>query len=191
MILPSDKFNVVFAGNLGLAQGLPSILSAAQILKNNGVKANIIIVGSGLAKADAVTFAKENNIDNVIFLPRVPITEIGDILQQADALLVHLIKDDLFTITIPSRTQAYLACGKPIVMAVDGDAADLVRNASAGIICSSDSPISISSGIEQLTLLSKNELKEMGENGAKYYYSELSLQEGVKKFITIFKKVIQ
>jgi len=191
VILPSNRFNVVFAGNLGLAQGLPSIISAAQLLKNKGVKANIVIVGAGLAKADAEKFATKNNIDNVIFLPRVPITEIGDILQQADALLVHLIKDDLFTITIPSRTQAYLACGKPIVMAVEGDAAALVRNASAGIICSSDDPNSISSGIEQLTLLSKDELKEMGDNGAKYYFSKLSLQEGVKKFITIFKKVIQ
>lgn len=191
VILPSNQFNVVFAGNLGLAQGLPSIISAAQLLKDKGVKANIVIVGAGLAKADAEKYAAENNIDNVIFLPRVPITEIGDILQQADALLVHLIKDDLFTITIPSRTQAYLACGKPIVMAVDGDAAELVRNARAGIICSSDDPNSISSGIEQLTLLSKNELEEMGDNGAKYYYSKLSLHEGVKKFVTIFKKVIQ
>ncbi|MDM2849881.1 glycosyltransferase family 4 protein [Citrobacter sp. Cpo074] len=191
VILPSNRFNVVFAGNLGLAQGLPSIISAAQLLKNKGVKANIVIVGAGLAKADAEKFATENNIDNVIFLPRVPITEIGDILQQADALLVHLIKDDLFTITIPSRTQAYLACGKPIIMAVDGDAAELVRNASAGIICSSDDPNSISSGIEKLTLLSTNELKEMGDNGAQYYYSKLSLHEGVKKFVTIFKKVIQ
>lgn len=191
VILPSNKFNVVFAGNLGFAQGLPSIIAAAQILKDKEVNANIVIVGSGLAKADAEKFVTDNNIDNVIFVPRVPITEIGDILQQADALLVHLIKDDLFSITIPSRTQAYLASGKPILMAVDGDAADLVKNARAGIICSSDDPNSISSGIEQLTLLSKDDLNQMGENGAKFYYSKLCLREGVKKFILIFKKVVQ
>jgi hypothetical protein len=76
-------------------------------------------------------------------------------------------------------------------MAVDGDAADLVKNARAGIICSSDDPNSISSGIEQLTLLSKDDLNQMGENGAKFYYSKLCLREGVKKFILIFKKVVQ
>ena len=189
VVLPVDKFNVVFAGNLGLAQGLPSIIKAAQLLQKNGVNVNIILVGSGLAKSDAEKMVSEQKIDNVIFVPRVPPSEIGDILQQSDALLVHLINDELFSITIPSRTQAYLACGKPIVMAVDGDAADLVRKANAGVICESDNPESIAAGITHLASLATDELHVLGSNGSAYYNEQLCLREGVKKFITIFNQV--
>lgn len=189
VVLPADKFNVVFAGNLGLAQGLPSIIAAARLLQENNIDANIILVGSGLAKADAEKMVLEQKIKNVIFVPRVPPAEIGDILQQADALLVHLINDDLFSITIPSRTQAYLACGKPIVMAVNGDAAALVKAANAGVICESDNSESIAEGIKNLVALTKDELYTMGNNGSNYYNENLCLHEGVKKFIAIFNQV--
>ncbi|MCX9058948.1 glycosyltransferase family 4 protein, partial [Citrobacter portucalensis] len=189
--LPSDKFNIVFAGNLGLAQGLPSIISAAKLLQEKCVGANIVFVGSGVAEPEARKLVEDGGIENVIFIPRVPVSEIGDILQQADSLLVHLIKDELFSITIPSRTQAYMASGKPIIMAVDGDAADLVRDANAGIVCKSDDPISIADGIQTLTLLSEAELKKLGANGAEFYRSKLSLEAGVKKFISVFEQVVK
>lgn len=189
VVLPDGKFNVVFAGNLGLAQGLPSIIAAAKLLQEDGVDANIVLVGSGLAKADAEKIVSEQRIDNVIFIPRVPPSEIGDILQQSDALLVHLINDELFNITIPSRTQAYLASGKPIVMAVDGDAAALVSKANAGVICKSDNPESIASGIKHLASLTTEELEALGRNGSAYYNEKLSLSEGVRKFIDIFNQV--
>lgn len=189
VVLPDGKFNVVFAGNLGLAQGLPSIIAAAKLLQEDGVNANIVLVGSGLAKSDAEKMVVEQKIGNVIFIPRVPPSEIGDILQQSDALLVHLINDELFSITIPSRTQAYLACGKPIVMAVDGDAAALVSKANAGVICEPDNPESIAAGIKHLTSLAGKELIALGCNGSTYYNEKLCLRVGVKKFIDIFNQV--
>ncbi|HHW4413288.1 glycosyltransferase family 4 protein [Citrobacter freundii] len=189
VVLPDGKFNVVFAGNLGLAQGLPSIVAAAKLLQEDGVNVNIILVGSGLAKPDAEKMVSDQKIDNVIFIPRVPPSEIGDILQQSDALLVHLINDELFSITIPSRTQAYLACGKPIIMAVDGDAASLITKANAGVTCEPGNPASIASGIKYLTSLTSDELAALGGNGSAYYNEKLCLSAGVKKFIDIFNQV--
>lgn len=189
VVLPTDKFNVVFAGNLGLAQGLPSIVAAAKLLQDADIKVNIILVGSGVAKSDAENLACKQKVKNIIFIPRVSPQEIGDVLQQADALLVHLIKDELFSITIPSRTQAYLACGKPVIMAVAGDAADLVVKANAGVICEPDNPESIARGIRQLASLTPDELQALGNNGSDYYNETLCLREGVKKFIAIFNKV--
>lgn len=191
VVLPKGKFNVVFAGNLGLAQGLPSIIAAAKILQDDGVNANLILVGSGLAKSNAEKMVSEQELSNVIFVPRVSPAEIGDILQQADALLVHLIKDDLFSITIPSRTQAYLACGRPIIMAVNGDAAELVRNADAGVICESDNPASIAEGVKSLVSLTTEELQTLGDNGSAFYNEKLCIHEGVKKFIAIFDQVVK
>ncbi|WP_208642659.1 glycosyltransferase family 4 protein [Buttiauxella izardii] len=188
-LLPNNGFNVVFAGNLGLAQGLPAIVDTAKLLIERKIKANIVIIGSGIAKIEAEQKAEDLELDNIYFIPRVPVSQVGDLLNQADALLVHLIDDELFKITIPSRTQAYMACGKPIVMAVGGDATDLIKQAEAGIICFSNDPVSMADGIEHLCQLTSIELERLGNNGKNFYESKLSLNEGVRRFITIFNEV--
>ena len=83
-------------------------------------------MGGGVERSRLESMAQEMELDNVRFLPRQPMHAMGGILAGADALLVHLKDDPLFRITIPSKTQAYLAAGKPILMGVRGDAADLV-----------------------------------------------------------------
>ncbi len=90
--------------------------------------------------------AVEMRLANVQFLEWQPPSVIQTILGAADALLVHLKDDPLFAVTIPSKTQAYMAAGRPIVMAVRGDAADLVMRAGAGILAEPDNPESIASG---------------------------------------------
>jgi colanic acid biosynthesis glycosyl transferase WcaI len=82
-------------------------------------------VGGGVDRAKLEKMAEEMKLDNVRFMPRQPMHAMGSILAGADVLLVHLKDDPLFRITIPSKTQAYLAAGKPILMGVRGDAADL------------------------------------------------------------------
>lgn len=182
--------NLLFAGNLGFAQGLPAITSAAKLLSQEGVEMNIVLLGEGVAKLDAQQYVKKNDMRNVFFLPRVPMSEVGGLLNQADFLLVHLIQNELFEITIPSRTQANLAIGKPIIMGVAGDAADLVSKAKAGIMCKPDDPSSLAIAIKKATELSRVERDMMGSAGKNYYYKELSLKVGVRKFLDVFESVV-
>ncbi|WP_217530640.1 glycosyltransferase family 4 protein [Vibrio cholerae] len=188
--LPSnEKLNLVFAGNLGFAQGLSAIIDAAEILMRNNVAVNVVFVGDGIAKADAIEQSQYKGLDNVYFLPRVPMAQIGNVLNQADILLVHLNDDELFRITIPSRTQANLAIGKPIVMGVKGDAADLIDMAGAGITCEPNNPQSLADAIQQLVEMTSQERDLMGLNGKNFYYDNLSLQQGVSRFISIFEEI--
>lgn len=187
--LPRDAFNIVFAGNLGVAQGLPSIIDAAKLLDEKNIAINIIFVGSGIAKKASTKKVKEESISNVIFIPRVPMSEIGGILSQADALLVHLIKDELFSITIPSKLQTYMSIGKPIIIGVEGDAQELVAQSRCGLICESDNPSSIAECFERMAKMENIELQNMGNNAKNHYDEKLSLSVGVAKFLDVFKRV--
>ncbi len=188
--LPNNGcLNLVFAGNLGLAQGITSIVGAASELKVRNVSANIVFIGDGVSKSSAMELVKDGCLNNVFFLPRVPMNQVGSILNSADALLVHLTDDDLFSITIPSKTQAYLAVGKPIVMAVNGDASELISAAKAGICCEANCSKSLADAVEKMTQLSLEERSLMAVNAREFYKSQLSLKHGVKKFMELFGEV--
>jgi len=179
--------NLLFAGNLGHAQGLPAIVDAAAILQENSVQVNIVFVGEGVAKQAAVKQVSTLGLNNVFFIPRVPIQEVGSLLSQADMLLVHLTSDPLFSITIPSRTQAYMAVGKPIVMAVEGDASDIIREANCGVICQPDCATSISNELEKLSELSDEDLNLLGKQAAKFYGDHMSVKAGVTNILEVLE----
>jgi glycosyltransferase involved in cell wall biosynthesis len=189
--LPDNgKLNLVFAGNLGYAQGLSTIVNAAEILQIDDVNVNVVLLGDGVAKLKAIESSKSKGLTNLYFIPRVPMRQVGSVLDKADMLLVHLTNNELFQITIPSKTQAYLAIGKPIIMGVSGDAADLINESNSGFTCEPDNPISLAATIKKLSLLSNSQRSEMGNNGRDFYYKKLSLKIGVSKFIHIFKNII-
>ena len=125
----------------------------------------------------------------MLFLPRRPASEIGGILSLADVLFVHLKKDPLFEITIPSKTQAYLAAGRPILMAVPGDATDMVLNAEAGLPCEPENPQSIAEAVYRFHAMPRSELDAMGENGKRYYEQHLSFEIAAARLDAIFATV--
>ena len=183
----SSHFKIVFAGNIGKAQALDAVLDAAKILKNRKSKVCFVIVGGGVDVSRLKLYAKNLNLDNLVFLPPVPMSEVGTILDAADALIVHLKKDPLFEITIPSKTQAYMAVGKPLLMAVDGDAADLVRKSNCGLIAESENAESIADAAESLANMCSSELQNMGVRASQFYQDNLGVKVGVTKFSAIFK----
>lgn len=184
-------FNVVFAGTMGKAQALDAVLQAARIVEGSEPDVRFVFVGGGTEVARLRNLAKEMNLDNVVFEARRPMAEIGALLRSADVLLVHLKDDPLFAVTIPSKTQAYLAAGRPIVMAVRGDAAELVERAAAGVVCPPEDPGALAARIIELRRTSGKRLEEMGKNGQEFYRRELSMQVAVGRFEELFWQVIR
>jgi glycosyltransferase involved in cell wall biosynthesis len=185
----TSAFRILFAGNMGKAQSLDTVIATAQLLQEKASEVAFIFLGGGVEAARLEALAKSRQLDNVFFLPAVPMSEVGAYLSSADALLVHLKKDPLFTITIPSKTQAYMAAGKPILMAVDGNAADLVRDAGCGVVSESDNPQALADAVQALIDVSVQGHEEMAENGLAFYHRELSLAVGVKRFGEHFKRL--
>ena len=126
----AGHFNIVFAGTMGVMQCVDSILEAAKLVAGEFNDVKFTFVGGGIE----VERLKEMSasLPNVQFLPQMPPSEIGKVFSNADALLVHLKDDPVFALTIPSKIQAYLNAGKPILCGVRGDAADLVQESGGG-----------------------------------------------------------
>lgn len=185
----ADRFRVVFAGNMGKAQALDAVLDAAAILQARGSQVSFVMLGGGIEVSRLKTRALEMKLSNVVFLPPVPMSEVGTVLAAADVLLVHLRKDPLFEITIPSKTQAYMAVGKPLLMAVNGDAANLVRQAKCGLTAESENPQALADALDTLAEMPADELKTMGGNASRFYREALGLQVGAAKFAAVFESL--
>ena len=183
------QFRVVFAGAMGAAQALDAVLDAAALCSVSAPQVRFLLVGDGTDRDRLEQRARSLHLSNVSFVPWQPLAAMGKVFEQADALLVHLKDDPLFRMTIPSKTQAYLAAGRPIVMAVRGDAADLVSRADAGILAQPEDPGSIAAAVRSLASLSQGERERMGRNGRAFYDRELAIGVAVESFREVFRNV--
>jgi glycosyltransferase involved in cell wall biosynthesis len=181
----SDRFSIVYAGNLGRVQALDAVLGAAALLARDFPQICFVFIGDGIDAHRLKKMATEKCLDNVRFIPRMPSCEVAVQLDRSEALLIHLRDDPLCRVGIPQKTQAYLAAGRPIIVAVKGDAADLVRSANAGIACEPEDPQSIASAVSRLYQMTAEEREIMGRNGRLFYQQCLSFAVGVQQMASI------
>ena len=130
-------------------------------------------------------------LKNVVFLPRRPISEISAILALADVLFAHLKDEPIYKITIPSKVQAYMSAGRPILVAVGGDTNDLVTKAKAGLACEPENAESIANAVKKFHEMPQSTLDAMGANGKEFYNQELSFAIAVEKYEKIFESVVR
>lgn len=185
---PKHRFALLFAGNMGALQQLDSVLEAAKLLAVERHDFGIYLMGGGIETERLKARVIAENITNVRFLPRVPLDEVQAVLRSADALLVHLARDPLFEITVPSKTQAYLYAGRPIVMAVEGDAADLVERADAGIVVEPENPRALADAICKLGDMGGDARDAMGGRARAFYDRELTFRHGIDATVRIFER---
>lgn len=186
--LLDGRFNLVVAGTMGTVQGLDVVLDAALLLADLEPQVQFVLVGGGVERPHLEARAASLGLKNVLFLPWRPVEEIGALLHRADTLLVHLKDDPLFAITIPSRIQAYLAVGRPILCGVRGNASEMVKQAGAGICFEPDSPSALAEAVTDLCRLSEQARADMGERGRRFYRDRLSVPVGTKAFIKLFEQ---
>jgi len=184
----AGRFNIVFAGNMGLAQALGPVIEAARRLLNRAPDVLFTFIGGGVEVERLKQSARD--LPNVQFFPRRPMSEVGAVLSNANALLVHLKADPLFEITIPSKIQAYLFAGKPILCGVKGDAADLVCRAGAGLPFTPEDPDALAKAVLTLLGLGADGLRLMGEAGRAFYRKQLAMDEGVRRMEEAFESVV-
>ena len=190
--MPDDgRFRVLFAGNMGLAQNLDVVLDAAKIVASSNRGVEFYFLGGGLETRRITQRALDEQLSCVHFFPKVPMAEVGGYLAAADCLLVNLRPDPLFETTIPSKTQAYMSAGRPIIMAVSGDAAALVEGANAGIAVPPGDAQALAMAVLEMASQSTEAHANMA-NAARFYYdTHLSLRCGVDAFDTVFRATMR
>lgn len=184
-------FNILYAGNLGAAQALEHVIEAAQRVTQQGnTSVRFVLVGAGVEAGQLKTKVADLGLKNVQFFPQIPVDQVGGILKAADALLVHLADEPVFEITIPSKTQAYLMAGRPILMAVKGEAGRIVKEAGAGIVVEPCKPDALAQAAITMANLPKHDLDLMGECGRRYYQEKMSMENGVASVDAMLKEII-
>jgi glycosyltransferase involved in cell wall biosynthesis len=183
------NFNVIFAGNMGLAQSLDIVLDAAALLQTQS-DIQFLLIGDGVDKARLQQLAVDRNLTNVRFYPQQSIQDMPSIYACADALIVHLRRDPLFSITIPSKTIAYLASGRPVVCALEGDGADVVRAAGAGIICNPEDSKALAESVLQLYDMPREQREQLGQAGRAHYLSHYTRRILVDQYCDLFGKIV-
>ena len=169
-----NRFNVVFAGNIGEAQDMPSVLDAAERLKDNA-RIRWIIVGSG-RKTEwlEAQVTKRGLTESVVMAGRFPVERMPSFYAHADALLVSLKRDPVFSMTIPGKVQSYLMTGIPLLGMLNGEGARVIRDANAGLTCDAGDGGGLAKAVLTLAAMTRDERYELGQNGRKYAQREFS-----------------
>jgi glycosyltransferase involved in cell wall biosynthesis len=186
----ADRFNVMFAGTMGTAQALDTVLDAAQQARDVPV-AQFVFIGDGIDVDHLKQAAQTRGLDNVRFIGRQPIERMPILFAWADALLVHLKRDPLFEITIPSKTLAYLACGRPILCGVAGDTAEVVREAQAGLIVPPQDAAALAQAVRELWAMPFDQREALGRNGRTAFEQRYTRAMLMTRYEALFEEVIE
>ena len=168
-----NGFNILFAGNISPAQSFETIIEAAKKLKTSGIKdINWIIVGDGMSRKWLENeVAKSGLKDNFYFEGMKPITDIPKYTAIADVLIACLVKSDLLDATIPAKVMSYIAAGKPIVLAMDGEAQTLINDTiKCGFAGPTNDANTLYSNIKKIYRMSDKERDIMGQRAKKYHF---------------------
>jgi glycosyltransferase involved in cell wall biosynthesis len=177
----ADCFNVIYAGTMGPVQGLQTVLDAAPLL-NDLPKVQFVLIGDGLEYEHLLRIAKERNLQNVLFLGRRLPQEMPRYYALGDVLLVHLKPDPLSDISIPSKTFAYMASGRPVLMAVQGDAQEFITENDFGIAIEPSNPQKMADAVRWFYSLSFEERNRMGEVARNAYLKKYCSEVQISKF---------
>jgi glycosyltransferase involved in cell wall biosynthesis len=165
-------FNVLFAGNIGEAQDLPAVLDAAESLKHNA-SIRWLIVGDGRKSDWLQEEVKRRGLQgSVLLLGRFPVERMPSFYAHADALLVSLKKDPVFSMTIPGKVQSYLMAGVPLVGMLDGEGAEVITEANAGLVCAAGDAGGLAAAVLEMATMSADQRHQLGVNGRAFAQKE-------------------
>ncbi len=183
----TDKFVVMYSGNMGLSQGLETVLTCAENTEKDDIV--YMMIGGGASKEYLVTVAEELTLNNVIFLPYQPKEKLSESLSAADVHLVPL-KRGLSDYSLPSKVYGIMAGAKPIIASVDGDSeiAYMVKRAKCGLVVEPENPHALENAV--MTLYNdRNKLSLLGKNGRAYLEKTNTRAVCTSKYMELIREI--
>lgn len=183
-----DGFKVMFAGNIGAAQDIDCIVKAANETKDvPDIK--YVIVGDGRARAKAEEQVKQMGLEKTVyFMGHHPMAQMPTFFSFADVMVVSLKDEYIFSLTIPAKTQSYLASGKPVVTMLNGEGSRIVEQAKCGLTAPSGDYKKFAENIKKLYHTDKAELEQMGKNGFEFYKKHFDKKMVIDNIIESMKQ---
>ncbi len=172
-----EEFQLVFAGNIGKAQSISTIVDAARCLKNESVCFHIIGDGSELESL----MTRACDLPQVIFHGRKPLEEMPRYYEQADAMLVTLTADPVISLTLPGKVQTYMAAGKPIIGAVNGETALVLKDAQGDYYGPAENAEILAQNIKKL--MESGNVREIGQRNREYYLKNFQKEKFIEQLV--------
>lgn len=185
-----DDFVVLFAGNIGFASGLETVLEAAKRIQHRD-KIRFLLVGEGSAKGELVREAHRLELDNIVFLPTQPRERLNDLLNGADLCLVTL-RSGMGGMSVPSKTYSYMAAGKAVLAAVpeNSEVRRILGAAECGVWVPADAPEDMARAVEELSAQPQR-LTEMGREGREYAEAHFSRLSAIEAYRSLLREVVK
>lgn len=182
-----EGFIVMFAGNIGEAQDFDSIINAAIKTKDNSL-IKWVIIGDGRKKKEIEKQIQEKRLtENVYLLGRYPVEDMPHLFIHADVMLVSLKDEEIFSLTIPSKIQSYMAFGKPIVSMINGIGNQIIEEANCGYTASAGNYNQLANNVLTAYSTDKKELEDKGKNGILYYEKNFSKSQIITHLLSILQ----
>lgn len=169
---PRDALNLMFAGNVGAAQSVDTIIRAASLLK--GEPFMFHIMGSGSELESCERLAHDVGADNVVFHGRHPVEEMPAYYAKVDAMLISFAKTPLLVHFLPRKLQTCLYAGKPVIGTVIGASREVIEAAECGVCCDPEDPEGLARACRKMASYSVEERRRMGVCGKRYYETHFS-----------------
>lgn len=186
----NGKFVVSYIGTFGMAHDLGTVLDAAAECKQAMPEVLFLLVGEGADKERIVASARDRQLSNVRFLPQQERENVASLVGASDACLVTLRRSDVFKTVIPTKMLEFMSCGRPVVLAVEGQASDLLKEANAGICIRPQDPVAIVNAARRL-YGDEDLCRSLGENGRRYIERNLSRGQTAEDYIQILQAVVE
>lgn len=186
----AEAFLLVFAGNQGAAQALTAWVDAMATLADLP-DTHLVLLGTGSERASLEKRVREARLATVHFVDPVPVTEVSSMVADADVSVLSLADEALFRITVPSKTQASLAQGKPIITSAPGETSDLIKSAGAGWVARPTDPGSIAGAIRAARDAGRDEARRRGSAGRAFYQQNMSQAVGSSRLSSIVRDAIR
>ena len=181
-------FSVVFAGNIGSVQACETIVAAAEQLGDHPA-VRFFLVGAGSRVEFIQQIIDIKNLKNIVLTGRQKPEDMPAILSAASVLLISLKKDPFLEKTVPSKLQCYMSADKPIVACINGEAAELVSKAGAGLVCPAEDSSALAAAVLKLYRMPPEIRKKLGRNAVDYYKKNYSLKVWLSKFAEFMLKI--
>lgn len=183
------NFSILFAGNIGAAQAVEVIVESAEILNASHPDIQFVVLGDGSKRQWMLEEVKSRDLNNLHLPGRFPIETMPSFLQKASALLVSLTDKKIFAQTVPSKIQAYMATGRPILASMNGEGARLISENGMGIASPAGDAKSLVDSILKLYNMSETDRNEMGGRGQEYYRLNYDHDKLLKELILEFETI--
>jgi len=181
-----DRFLICYIGTMGNAHGLETLIAAAEQLRTAFPSAMFLLIGEGAEKDKIVELAAARGLANLQFLGQQPRERIPAYVSAADLCLVMLKKTELFKTVIPTKLLEYMACERPVIVAVDGQARQIVEEAGAGVFVEPENSKALAKAILDLAEAPERR-RQMGTSGRQYIVNKLSRGKTAQEYIAVLE----